>query len=301
MPNPLTHKYVADLIFEKLPNDIKIMIAEDKAAYNFGCLGPDVLMAMMFHKDPYKKELGSFLHLNYIYEGICNAAKYVEQNQHDSGVFAYFMGFLCHYATDSVVHPYVYSFVGWDDMALHALVETQMDCYIGHTFLNGKNANSKKLFAWNKKMRNTVLRYYDTYKTELCPKDIKSAFFLYKMLMKFTQRHKIGNFCRWLVQKADKISGTGGKLAASVRTKNLSTNHLNFEKQSYPSVYRSDESEKVNHSFVELIDLAVDFGAELINKANAHIFDGETLGLDNFKLTFDGFYNTEYLEHKDNL
>lgn len=107
------------------------------ACFFWGCQGPDplfyrkILLGSPLHK------LGNRMHSEHTGELFAAFADAVGKLQGENRVIAeaYFYGFLCHYALDSIIHPYVYyhqaQIAAMDEgrsaSAIHCQIETDID------------------------------------------------------------------------------------------------------------------------------------------------------------------------------
>jgi hypothetical protein len=312
MPNALTHKYISDQIFDSLDEKTKAIIKKHRKLYTLGCLGPDVLMGLVFYNEPKIRDAGESLHTSAVYAGLCNTANYLAENRGDEKLYAYYIGTLTHYAADSTIHPYVYHYVEnrlkqrYDDhlsSCLHTIVETEMDAYIGITLLNGKHADTFWQFSGSKKLRRIVRKYYldinrKIFKLALNRADIRQSIFFFKLLMFVTQRHNNGMLRFYMVQKIDRMLKADHLLMSALRPRNLDDryDYLNLEASPYRAVYKEKFCPLVSYTFPEMLEISKIRGLEYIKKANEHIFEGHILDLRDFELNYNGSFNTEYLE-----
>ncbi|MFI3228606.1 MAG: zinc dependent phospholipase C family protein [Bacillota bacterium] len=312
MPNSLTHKYTSDIIFDALDEDLKRKILPYKDMYNFGSMGPDVLMGLMFSKDQTKKDQGDILHEDHIFSSFYRIAEYLRKNhQKDPSTFAYFMGFLTHYATDTVVHPYVYDYIDnrmrqkFDPTlngCLHLIIETEMDTYVGHYCLHGKHANSYWSFKWGKKQRRQIKRYFVDILGGIngmrwSNADIWKSLFCIRLLLFLCQRHKNGRMRYMILELIDRKLKADHLLLSALRPRGLDTryDYLNLKKQPYGAIYKDVEQCELEYkSFPEMLDRAKERGVQLIELAYEHIMGGEKLDISEFKLSYNGSYNKEY-------
>ncbi len=312
MPNSLTHKYISDQIFDALDEDLKQRILPHKDLYSLGALGPDVLMGLMLSKDQEKKTLGDDLHEDHVFGALFRGAEYLVKNHKtDEETLAYYMGFLTHYAADTVVHPYVYDYIDnrmrqkFDPTlngCLHLIIETEMDTYVDNYCLNGKDADSYYCFKWGKRQQEQVAKYFlkiqrGVIETKWTKKDIRTSFFFMKLLLLLCQRHGNGWFRYTLFRKADSLLKVDHLLLSALRPRDLDPryDYLNFNKQPYGAIYRDfDDCQLVTYSFPEMLDLAKEKGVRLLETAYEHICGGDKLHISDFKLNYNGSYNKEY-------
>lgn len=310
MPNALTHKYIADTIYDALDETVKARVAPYKNEYHLGSMGPDVIMGLMFGKDEEKKSAGENLHNDHIFESFFHTAEKLIGSD-DDAIYAYYLGFLTHYAADSTIHPYVYDYIDnrmkqkFDPIlnsCLHTIVETEMDTFVGHYPLKGKNANTIKAFKWSRRGIKTIKKYFlvtnkNEFRLTFTPFDVSLSLFLFKIIMRVCQRHKNGSIRYWICERIDRMLKAEHLLMSALRPRELDSryDYLNMSKLPYMSIYKCPEHcEVLHYTFPEMLDAARDKGVYLINKAVTHIAGGEKIVLDDFKLTYNGTLNREY-------
>lgn len=133
MPGLITHNIVANKVIDKIG-------VEHKESFLLGALGPDVCY---FHRAmPWQRgtlrAYGKKMHYsdpNKLFR--CMNGLILKND--DKAVKSYVEGFLCHYALDSTVHPYVYFSipkykadvqVNYNDSFIHNLIEYKTDSLI---------------------------------------------------------------------------------------------------------------------------------------------------------------------------
>jgi hypothetical protein len=312
MPTTLTHFYIGKMVYASLPHRIQEYIRVSRREYRAGCLGPDILIGLMTEKDPLLRNSGDTFHEESVFAGLCNAANYLMKNKDDTDMLAYLFGMLSHYAADSIIHPYVYAYMerrAEEGMApdlvtcLHMLLESEMDAYVGKVRLKGKRANSFYRYSTHPDVKRCMKRFWGEinrhiFKIILTDDDIKNAYFRMKLIMFLCHRHRNGRIRFWLVRKMDKALKLNGTFVAVLRPRRFHKLHdyLNLGKSPYPALYKDPQSPMANYSFPEMIELAIQRGVELITKVYAHIFRGEILNLEDFKLTYNGNLSAEYIQ-----
>jgi hypothetical protein len=309
LPNTLTHYYIAEKVLDALDSRSKQLIMPYKRLYLLGAQGPDILLGLMLDKDKDKSEAAELLHEKYVYAGLANTAKYLASNQRDGEIYAYYMGCLAHYAADSVIHPYVYQYVShrmkqkFDPMlnnCLHTIIESEMELFVGHYLLKGKNADSIKHIGGSKKYRDVVRRYYlevnkDVFGLKLTKKDIFKSFFFYRLLVALCHRHKNGKLRFRLFAWLDNYMKAEHLLLAALRPRNPETryDYLNMEKLPYKAVDTSQDAPTANYSFPEMVEASIEKGIKAVQLANGRIFNGVEMPLEFFDIHYNGGYNEE--------
>lgn len=168
MPSNVIHYYFADEVLKQLSGDIARIIDENRDAYDLGAQGPDVLFYLKFKGEP--KLLGEHIHKAAdVFPLFEQSSQYLTKNYSDT-LAAFVFGQLCHYASDRVIHPYVY-FMEKKLLAyypenahkhIHVLIESAFDylCIRDYMHLNTvfyKGADKVKIKPNSRKI---VARYF---------------------------------------------------------------------------------------------------------------------------------------------
>ena len=131
LPSQYTHQLIAEEVFARLPENVRAAIPS-KAAYFLGAQGGDIYFFFRV-KDGRRRNLGKRMHNRRIYEDLSAFAAAAGEADE---VSSYAAGYLCHYAADTVFHPFVYGLterflaeepsrrVKW-----HAYIESDLDTH----------------------------------------------------------------------------------------------------------------------------------------------------------------------------
>lgn len=153
MPEFTTHYLFGKSVLEDFTPEITEIINSDISAFNWGLQGPDLLFYSPVIRDYGKMaRAGASLHrLNS--EAIFNnmldfILSYKDDPQYRS-LCSYFYGFVCHYALDSTVHPYVYYLMdkldGQMTTSRHAQIESEVASLM-YRRLTGMPISSFKIY-----------------------------------------------------------------------------------------------------------------------------------------------------------
>ena len=133
MPDLVVHNAMGDRVLGKLPEDIRKEIDSD--AFHVGVLGPDPYFFYRFFAPRFRNgvdERGAIMHHKKCGRFLmelgrrCCAVPDSEDPRHKREAFSYFVGFLCHYALDSTVHPYINT-IAARRVGMHTAVERKLD------------------------------------------------------------------------------------------------------------------------------------------------------------------------------
>lgn len=157
MPQTYAHQHFGDLVYDQLPEEIRSVIAASRELYDIGLQGPDIL----FYYHPLWKNpvatLGGEMHRWSGRRFFSNAVKVLtgmdplraetsattesaqETNQYTSlsaeeergddadAALVYLYGCLCHYALDSICHPYINKYDAMVTGVTHSVIEGDLD------------------------------------------------------------------------------------------------------------------------------------------------------------------------------
>ncbi len=129
MPATYAHRRLGDAVLARLPDQLQQQLSPHHDAWAFGLHGPDPL----FFYRPLKKtpisERGHAMHRAPAAEFFAPAAELYRSRGERPEDLAYLLGFLCHFALDSVCHPLVSARMQEASLS-HAEVESQYDYYL---------------------------------------------------------------------------------------------------------------------------------------------------------------------------
>jgi len=159
MPGLITHYICGQRVLAALPPNIASSITEHHKLYNIGCQGPDIFFYYLpgnLRRD--LRGIGSKMHKQNVGDFMRAMAKglvQLEGEARDAG-FAYFAGYLTHYALDCATHPYVYYRTGFlregekgrrmQYLANHVRFETAIDTLL-FKMVAGKKPRDEKLWT----------------------------------------------------------------------------------------------------------------------------------------------------------
>lgn len=140
MPGFTTHY----LIGQKLKGYIKDerlnqILARNQNAFNAGLQGPDLFFYnIIFVAGPVSRNVGKQMHehkTGAFFEHFLTLSENLERRKDRETAISYFLGFLCHYTLDTIIHPYVYARCGISDVdenafAKHTYLESVLDVCI---------------------------------------------------------------------------------------------------------------------------------------------------------------------------
>ncbi len=185
MPSAITHQLVAEEAEKLLPEGLQHIIERAPDEYFLGCQGPDLFF---FYRIGNKSEynLGKFLHRNRPYDVFRffarllsgeQSARFPAYSDEDrTRAFAYILGYIAHYATDSTFHPFVYNYMNKEvsEKRVHQLIENDWDVHFLRKF-RGREAEKFRCAFSPKKVAKSgaVARLYACLAEELGREEVK--------------------------------------------------------------------------------------------------------------------------------
>ena len=127
MPAAYTHQCVAWEALALLPAAIRKKIQPHLALYYFGAQGADFCFFYSI-LGGFSQNLGSYLHR----KGGYAAFKVCKAFSVEPPLLAYSLGYITHYAADTVFHPFVYANAG-KSAVKHTRIENALDCHFKAT------------------------------------------------------------------------------------------------------------------------------------------------------------------------
>ena len=182
MPELITHYLVGEQIVSKIKDkQIKEVLETNKNEFLLGCQGGDLFFFYNYGLFKDKKSIPSFgdrLHVEKVEEFFEEGLKYIKSHP-SNALFAYFAGYLCHYAADKEVHPFVYK-KSENTTTMHHNIEFML----GRQYLKDTQGVEAKNFdmdaPFNFTLSDDILDFYITiakslYNQALSKNDIKKA------------------------------------------------------------------------------------------------------------------------------
>ena len=138
MPATITHAFFAKDVYDILPDNIRSYLDIDLCKM-FGQSVDSLKFYNLFSIFPGKKirDFQGYFHGNQTQEFFVNLLRYMRDNDiKDIHTYSFLMGFICHYALDSTLHPFVIYKTGMFDRDdpktykynnVHAFMETFID------------------------------------------------------------------------------------------------------------------------------------------------------------------------------
>ncbi len=248
----------------------------DKDASNvklIGSFGPDPFMYFPYFLLPMKgkdklKRLGNYLHeidtsltFNYCYDYIQK-----ETDEYKKKVLMdYLEGIISHYALDSICHPFIFYWSGFENDAnpnykyyflSHTMMETCLDVLIKHEF-GYDNLTPRKVTKHHKKDLKIVNEMWYSYLHDHLKIDFYKKNYFRKVIKRMRLAQTLLRSKHGIKRKFFKkffYNSPVFTMSAPTLDKLPPLDFLNLNHETYTSL--TDNTIKYNYSFLELMDLA---------------------------------------------
>ena len=311
MAGTITHGYFSIDVYNRLDDNIKDNLKNNKETFKTCNLGHDIYYYSHNFYNKSQKNIGNYMHKHDTKNFFINTIKYIKDNHLENNyeIIAYLYGYIGHYALDSTTHPYITYKTGYFNKrkketykynSKHGELESYIDTY----FIN-KNENIKPYkfkihnFCFNteiSKELEELINYtlYKTYKFNNMGKCFKSGIrnmktsyriFRYDPLKIKVNIYKFIDF--FLPKKVRKLS-------CNMYSYDLNNNdyylNLKHKKWCHPR-YKNEVS---TESFIDLYNDSIDKAVYLINEVNKVLYKSKDISyLDKI------FLNTSMTSGKD--
>lgn len=291
MPATYTHHLFAEDVAKNIPKDIQKKLKKSKDIYYLFSKSFDILY---FTK---KSKLGHHAHSNNVnayFENIINSI--IEHNlTNDSDTLAYLYGSICHYALDSIAHPYIFYKTGIyrktketkKYKGLHSYYEYMLDAILYQERNNKpiyKASLAKELFKpikFSQNLNNVINdAFNNTFNEDNIAYFFKTGRYIYKFMIRnvMTSRFGIKKFFYKIIDKPNIFKNYEfHNLCYHIKKLDCSVLNSNHNKWYYPC----DLTISSNHSFYNLYDIALQKAQKLISITNDYLTNPKSQNLAN--------------------
>ena len=299
MADFVSHYLFGELALEAFPAVVQRAAAARPAAFNWGLQGPDPLFyrGLAFGSPLHK--YGNKMHSECIDELFFAFSRAVNRMTGDNRAIAeaYFYGFLCHYALDSAIHPYVYcrqqecldTDPGLNASAVHCQIESDIDYALYdqeyHAPVTEFDPDKYYQLTNDELAVLAVLLHYllkTVYAVDVPTADLRGAF--REMLTVENFLYSDSRAAYRGIQKIEGLLGRGALLTSHMKIEAPEWNALNLEHAPWHNLWRPDEER--TESVPELMDAALQKAVHLAGEYAAE-FDAGWLLLHHFDVPFD--------------
>lgn len=284
MPNIITHKLFAEIVFEELDKfDIRSLIEQYPQIFYIGSNGPDFLF--FYHAKPWEayknhtlNALGSRMHASHIndfYRSAFQSVMKQKKKEIKDQMMVYIFGHLCHWTLDKTTHPYVFYKTGTckgKSAAFHHRFESMLDTKMLKKMKNIdiRDYPAYKICEYDEDILRAIARIYVPAARDVYGEDI-TVFALRESLNSWYDVQKMlydpHQIKFPILQGIEKITHQNWVLSSHViqRKDDATYDVLNEEKQIWK--HPCDEHVISNASFMELFEQAVKEAHDIIIKA----------------------------------
>lgn len=174
MPTTYAHWRFGDKCIETLPDNLKTIINNNRAIFDYGVHGPDIFFYYNCLKHNKINDFGEQMHVTSYKDILAQFKLNIRKNKNDSNAkLAYILGFTCHFTLDSYCHGYI-EIKEEKSGVSHNKLESQFDRYLlckdGYNPVRKSRAFSLKP---NKKMAKDISELFDDVPYDVVLKTIR--------------------------------------------------------------------------------------------------------------------------------
>jgi len=296
MPALITHQLIAEKVLDKLDDNI-INKIKDRQMYYFGAQGGDPFYLYKYLTMRKKVNFGIALHRGEIYKTFSNFKNYLEKTE-EIAAFSYVLGYITHYATDIVFHPFVYYLIDKykskeDDKIrkrdkIHYLIEGDLDVF----FLQKEKNKQPKDYEYPINFRdiqiNKLYQLLEKPFFDLCDEElninsleraVKRYFFYNRMLNDFNYKKQK------TVLTIENFFNFSHIVSYLFKREKPDDKYTNIEKEVWHNLKNPDTTN--NLSAEELFDKTVVLSQELIIEFIKCLDEKTSLSLQKFSTDFN--------------
>lgn len=162
MASNITHYFFGRRLLLQLPKNLQDNINQNIEHFDIGQQGPDPFFFHLTSKEEINP--GTLIHQGSLYDFYSANKNLLEELPYTSSIWAYFIGFICHFSLDICIHPQI-SILETKLSIDHMLMETELDRQILlEEDLEPTKFLSRNLIAHPKKVSDTMYKLYKNYK-----------------------------------------------------------------------------------------------------------------------------------------
>lgn len=217
MPSTYAHYTFGERMLPLYPSEIRCLIQGNRALYDIGLHGPDILFYYKALRSNEVNTVGYEMHERPGADFFAPAKKIFQQFREDRALSAqhtaYLLGFLCHYALDRRCHGYVEKMISVSGLS-HTEIETEFDRFL--LFQAGKDPLRSHLTQHihpTEERAHVIAHFFPP----LAPESIFQA--LCSMIRYHELLRAPGMFKRWMLRSALKISGNAADMQGLIMNK----------------------------------------------------------------------------------
>lgn len=236
MPTAFTHQLIAeDAMTPSRASGLRL------ADYYFGAQGPDALFFYRFFTMRKDGNLGRLLHTDDVCGTFESMLAYARTHR---GALAYALGYITHYASDSVFHPYVYyyAFEHCSTRAGRGALHTQMESDFDSYFLGREGTEPCDYslpFTINDldlaEITGMYMSVFADKGVDVVAKDVYKAVRGWFRYLRFTldPHYRKGRFWRGVSKAVGGLIKSSRRLGAMFRRKGINVEYLNRDRKQW--------------------------------------------------------------------
>ncbi len=129
MPAAYAHLYFGNRAEKLLPSEFALAVNNYRDLYNIGLHGPDIFFYYKPFKSCYINRFGNEMHYISAKEFFHPVREIYLESKNKDATLSYALGFLCHYALDSMCHSYIENKIKVSEIG-HIELENEFDKYL---------------------------------------------------------------------------------------------------------------------------------------------------------------------------
>lgn len=292
MAGTVTHTYFSKDVYKKLDKKSKENIKGFEGSFELFNQGHDIFF---FDSNIKIRKLGKYFHKHNTQNFFINIVKYIKENnlENNKEIISYLYGYICHYALDTTIHPYITFKGGYYNKknkstlkynSKHSDIESYIDAYMikSHENIEPNKLNIKKFCFNNKKLSSELIDlinyvFEETYNCKNIGYKYKRSIKYMKFLYGIFRNDKHG-IKKKIYISIDKIIPKSSKKLYPVSLKyNLNKNYyyLNLDNRKWNHPRYKDEIYTL--SALDLYENASKFAIKLINAVNEVLYNNKNL------------------------
>ena len=289
MAGTVTHGYFAIDVYNNLDQDTRNNLRNYKENLKTYNLGHDIYFHSLNIYNRNIKNIGKYMHKHKTKDFFINTIKYIKDNNLENNyeIISYLYGYICHYALDSTVHPYITYKAGYFNKrkketykynSKHAEFENYIDAYyiyknenmIPNKFKIHKFIFNTKVSDELKELINYTL--YKTYGFVNMGTLFKNGLFNMKIIYKlfrydpFKIKKSIYKFIdKFTFKKTIKLYTNSYAFKLDNNDYYLNLNHKKWNHPRY-------KDEAYTYSFIDLYNNALNMALDIIDNVNKVLY-----------------------------
>ena len=294
MAGTITHAYFANDLYDRLDKNTKNNLSNYKENLKTYAQGHDIFFFTFNFLNHKTKKIGNYMHKNNTKDFFKNIVLYIKDNnlQNNYEIMSFLYGYICHYALDSTVHPYVTYKTGiykkkdkstYKYNAKHSELESYIDAYM---IKKKENTIPNKFkihkFCFNTKVSKELSNlmdyvFYKTYKFKHISAYFKEGIFNMKILYRLL-RYDPFKIKMKTYNLVDKITPNSFKKISPISyayNLNKDVYYLNLDHKKWCHPRYKDET--YSYSFLDLYDNALNMAIDIINKVNKILYENNSI------------------------